>query len=97
MGSFKLIKNDAISFYEFEIIREVNNTLLLQLKHFNNDFKGWEAKDETIDFPLIEITTNKVVFEGMTFEKIGDNEMNIYVDIKNEEGTIEKVKFNYKK
>jgi len=97
MGSFKLVSNNKVSFYEIEIIREVNNTLILQLKHFNNDLKGWETKDETVDFPLKEITKNKVVFEGMIFEKIAENEMNIYVDIHKESGEIETVKFNYKK
>ena len=96
MATFKLINNGKVSFYEIEIIREVENSLILQLKHFNNDLKGWETKDETIDFPLKEITPNKVVFEGMTFEKISDKEMNVYVDIE-ENGTIETVKFNYKK
>ena len=33
----------------------------------------------------------------MTFEKISETEMNVYVDIHNEDGTINKIKFNYKK
>ncbi|WP_308993027.1 DUF6265 family protein [Mariniflexile litorale] len=97
MATFKLIVNNKVAFYEIEIIREVNNTLILQLKHFNNDLKGWETKDETIDFPLKQITANKVVFEGMIFEKVNANEMNIYVDIHDEQGALETVKFNYKK
>lgn len=96
MATFKLINDGKVSFYEIIIIREVNKTLILQLKHFNNDLKGWETKDETIDFPLKEITANKVIFEGMTFEKVSDNEMNIYVDIE-DKGKVETIKFNYKK
>ena len=75
----------------------MENTLILQLKHFGNDLKGWEEKDKTIDFPLKEITENKVVFEGMTFEKISANEMTIYVDIRQDDGSVETVKFDYKK
>jgi len=97
MASFKLIDNGKVAFYELEIIREIENTLILQLKHFHNDLKGWETKDETIDFPLIKITPDKVIFKGMTFEKISENEMNVYVDIKQEDGTVENVKFNYTK
>ena len=97
MATFKLINNGKVTFYEIEVIREVENTLILQLKHFGPDLKGWENKDETVDFPLKEITENKVVFEGMTFEKISQNEMNIYVDIKDKDGKVEVVKFNYKK
>ncbi|MBD0825119.1 DUF6265 family protein [Aestuariibaculum marinum] len=97
MAVFKLINDDKVSFYEIEIIRQLENTLVLQLKHFSNDLKGWETKDETIDFPLIKITSTKAIFEGMTFEKINDNEMNVYVDIKDKKGKVETVKFNYKK
>jgi len=96
MATFKLINDGKVTFYEIEIIREVENSLILQLKHFGADLKGWETKDETVDFPLKEITPNKVVFEGMTFEKVGDYEMNIYVDIE-ENGNVETVTFNYKK
>ena len=97
MATFKLIVDDKVVFYEIEIIREVENTLILQLKHFDKDLKGWEEKAETVDFPLKKITANKVVFEGMVFEKANTNEMNVYVDIKQENGIIETVKFNYKK
>lgn len=97
MATFKLIDNDTVVFYEIEIIREVENTLILQLKHFGNDLKGWEEKDKTIDFPLKEITENKVVFEGMVFEKINSNEMNVHVDIKQDDDSVETVTFNYKK
>lgn len=97
MATFKLINDGKVSFYEIEIIREVENTLVLQLKHFDNDLKGWETKNETVDFPLKEITVNRVVFEGMTFEKVSDNEMNVFVDIKTDSGEVEIVKFNYKK
>ena len=71
--------------------------MVLQLKHFNNDLKGWETKDETVDFPLKELTATKAIFEGMMFEKISDNEMNVYVDMKQKDGSIQVLKFNYKK
>jgi hypothetical protein len=96
MASFKLINDGKVTFYEIEVIREIENSLLLQLKHFGPDLRGWETKDETVDFPLIEITENKVVFEGMTFEKVSKNEMNVYVAIK-DDGKTETVTFNYKK
>ena len=97
MATFKLINDGNISFYEIEIIREIENSLILQLKHFESDLKGWETKNETVDFPLIKITPTHVIFEGMSFEKVNDFEMNVYVDIKNEDGEVEIVKFNYKK
>lgn len=95
MATFKLINNGKVTFYEIEVIREVENTLILQLKHFGADLKGWENRDTTVDFPLKYITATKAVFNGMTFEKISDTEMDIYVDIKNDNGETEVVKFSY--
>jgi hypothetical protein len=96
MATFKLINDGNVTFYEIEVIREIENSLILQLKHFGPDLKGWEAKDETVDFPLKKLTETEVVFEGMTFEKISEKEMNVYVDIE-DKGKVETVKFNYKK
>ncbi|WP_299116662.1 DUF6265 family protein [uncultured Winogradskyella sp.] len=96
MATYKLINDGKVIFYEIEVIREIENSLVLQLKHFGPDLKGWETKDRTVDFPLKYITENKVVFEGMSFEKISDTEMNVLVDI-NEKDKVETVKFNYHK
>ncbi|MGC6431015.1 MAG: DUF6265 family protein [Jejuia sp.] len=97
MATFKLINDGKVSFYEIEIIKEIENSLVLQLKHFNSDLKGWETKDETVDFPLKRITRNKVEFEGMTFEKVSLSEMYVHVDIKNKNGSVDTITFKYKK
>jgi len=97
MAAFKLVKDGKVAFYEIEIIREVDDTLILQLKHFNNNLEGWETKDETVDFHLKEITASKVVFEGMCFEKISDTEMHVSVDIGQKDGAVETLKFKYTK
>ncbi len=97
MAAFKLLHNGKVSFYEIEIIREYKGSLILQLKHFNGDLKGWEAKDDTVDFPLVKLQENIVYFDGMTFERVSENEMNVYVLMKKKDGTANELKFNYKK
>jgi len=97
MAAFKLIVNNKVEFYEIEIIRQVKESLILQLKHFKGDLKGWETKDETVDFPLVKIDKNTIYFDGMTFEKINANEMNVYVLMRSKEGSTSELKFNYKK
>ncbi|MEL0645580.1 DUF6265 family protein [Olleya sp. Ti.3.14] len=96
MFSFKLVNDGKVIFYELGGIRQVDDTLIFQLKHFGNDFKGWEEKDETIDAKLIKIDNNRAYFDQFTFERISDTEINIYVVIE-ENGQTEEVKFNYKK
>ena len=96
MGAFKLVVNDQVSFYELETIIEENNTLILKLKHFNNDLTGWEEKDDTVDFRLVKVTDDKVYFDGFTLERISDNEINMFVVIE-DSGKQSEVKFNYKR
>lgn len=96
MCTFKLVVNNKVKFYEFVTISEENGTLIMRLKHFNNDLKGWEKKDETVDFKLVKVTKDKVYFDEFTFEKISDTEMNIYVIFK-QKGKKVLAKFNYKK
>ncbi|AUC82793.1 DUF6265 family protein [Lacinutrix sp. Bg11-31] len=96
MFSFKLVSEGKVVFYEFGGIRQVDDTLIFQLKHFENDFKGWEEKDETIDAKLVKIEDNRAYFDGFTFEKISDSEINIYVEME-EKSKTEELKFNYKK
>lgn len=96
MCTFKLVVDNKVQFYELVTITEVENTLMLRLKHFHADLKGWEEKNETVDFPLVKLTPGKVFFDGFTFEKVNGKEMNIYVRIEDKEGMQEQ-KFNYKK
>jgi hypothetical protein len=97
MAAFKVVSDGKVQFYEIEIIRELKESLILQLKHFNNDLKGWETKDETVDFLLVKITDLAVYFDGMTFEKVNDHEMNVYVLMNEKDGSTNELKFNYKR
>ncbi|WP_291864573.1 DUF6265 family protein [Maribacter sp.] len=96
MFVFKLVLEGKVQFYEIGHIQEKENTLLLQLKHFGGNLKGWETKDETVDFKLIKMEENKAFFEGFTFEKISENEINLYVVI-NSDGVKAEEKFSYKR
>ena len=97
MFVFKLVSDEKVQFYEVGHIQERNETLILQLKHFHGNLKGWEEKDVTVDFKLVKIDKNRIYFDDFTFEKIGPDEMNLYVVIGDSDGTTEEVKFNYKR
>lgn len=96
MFSFKLVADGKVQFYELGHIQQIDETLLLQLKHFHGNLKGWEEKDETVDFKLVQIEGNRIYFDDFTFEKINENEINLYVVVGHDDGTGEEVKFNYK-
>ncbi len=96
MFSFKLVVDGQVEFYELGHIRELNGSLIFELKHFGNDLKGWEEKDEVQSFKLIKVTNNRVYFDGFTFEKISDTAINIYALI-HQNDKVEEVVFNYVK
>lgn len=97
MFVFRQIMDDKINFYEVGHIRELDNSLIFELKHFGANLHGWEEKDEVQQFRFIKVEGNRVYFDGFTFENISDNQMNIYALIGNEDGTTNEVVFNYKK
>ena len=96
MFSFKLVVEGEVNFYELGHIRQLNESLIFELKHFGSDLKAWEEKDEVQRFKLIKVETNRLYFEGFTFEKVKDNEINIYGLI-HQNDKDEEVIFNYLK
>lgn len=96
MFSFKLVAEGEVNFYELGHIRALNETLVFELKHFGGDLKGWEEKEEVQSFKLVKAEDNRLYFDGFTFEKVSDDEINIYGLIHQGEKA-EEVKFNYKK
>ena len=96
MFVFRLLHDNKVSFYEIGHIIEADNTLVMQLKHFDGALKGWEEKDETVNFKLIKCTDNKVYFEGLTMEKTDTDQLQIYVLV-NQDGKKEEIVFNYQR
>ncbi len=96
MFSFKHVADGKVTFYELGHIREVNESLVFELKHFGSDLKGWEEKEEVQSFKLIKVDGDRLYFESFTFEKVSDVEINIYGLI-DQGGIAEEVTFNYKK
>ncbi len=79
MGMFKFVSDDQIGFYELLTIVPAADSLVLRLKHFNDQLHGWEDKQETVDFALVKMTENEACFDGLTFRRIGPSELHIFV------------------
>ena len=94
MCAFKLTVENEVKFYELVTIVEENGTLIMRLRHFDGKMIGWEAKDEPLDFKLVQITDGKVYFDEFTFERVGEDEMTIYVVIENQ-GVKKEIPFKY--
>ncbi len=72
LGTFRLVSEDAPSFYELLVLDEVDGRPTLHVKHFHPDLVPWEEGAESVDFPLIAVQGNTAWFDGLTMHQDGD-------------------------
>jgi len=83
MGSYRHFKADgSINFYEFLLLDSTG----LKLKHFDKDLIGWEEKEKSLFFEMIEYTEDKIILKGLIFERVSDTEMKIYLKMNTKQG-----------
>lgn len=75
VGFFKLLGDDAVAFYELMLLIEDEGSLSLKVKHFNADFSAWETKEEHVTFRLVKIEPDAVHFSGLSFYRVGPDEI----------------------
>ena len=96
MGMFRFLKGNAVVFYEFLTLVEQNGTVVLKLKHFNPDLTGWEEKAHFVTFRLLKLTPTEAFFEGLTFRRVGDDRMQIFLALRDRvDGTVREEEFAY--
>lgn len=85
VGMFKVIGDEAVSFYELMLLVEQEGSLSLKVKHFNPDFTAWEDKDDYIHFRLVGIEPDAVHFSGLSFYRVNDDEIHTYIALHEDE------------
>ncbi len=95
IGMYRLTKNGKTVFFELFSLSEVDGSVVLRLKHFHPDLKGWEEKDETIDFPLLAFTETNLFFDRLTFHKVNHNEITVYLAMRSKDGQTREETFSY--
>lgn len=96
LGMYRLLRDGKPVVYELLTLTERNGSLLLRLKHFGPDLKGWEERDESMEFPLVAIRDQRIFFEGLTFERNGDQEVRIYLAVRGgPQGAVREETFRY--
>ena len=96
IGSFRLAQDGEPVFYEFLAITEDAGSLTFRVKHFNPDMTGWEEKDETMDFFLVEVGENEVYFDGLTMRRTG-SKLEIFLSMKGKDGTVREEPFVFER
>jgi hypothetical protein len=97
MGMYRFLEKDKTVFYELMTIVQEKGSLVLRIKHFRSDLKGWEEKDKTNDFRFIFKKEGAFYFEGMTFKPQGKNSVVIFVATRSKDGSVGEEKFTYKR
>jgi hypothetical protein len=95
MGMFKLLSDGKPNFYEFELLVEHEGSLVLKLKHFHNDLRGWEEKDHFVSFPLVKITPDTAYFDGLTFRRQSADLLQVFLVLSQENGKAREVEIAY--
>ncbi len=72
MGSFRLVVNGEIQFYELMVLGEDAEGMALKVKHFDKDFIAWEDKEDAIRFRFESVEPNDAKFSGLTMNRDGD-------------------------
>jgi len=62
MGMFRWIHEGRVRFYELLTIERESIGLVLRIKHFNPGLVGWEEKDESKEFVLVQHNGHEAVF-----------------------------------
>jgi hypothetical protein len=60
-------------------------SLNIKVKHFTSDFVAWEEKPDFVTFPLVMVEKNAVHFSGLSFYKIDDDEIHVYLALHNDD------------
>lgn len=101
-SSFRCVKDGKVVFYEFMVIEQDSAGPVLKLRHFNPGSIGWEDKNSPIEFVILSVQKNNVVFESrdktlkMTYTVSSGKELKIVLDEKNKEGIWENTRFDLK-
>ena len=79
VGMFKLLDGEQVSFYELVLLVEEQGSLSLKVRHFNADFSAWEEKEDYVDFRFIRSEEDAVHFSGISFYRISDDVIHVYL------------------
>lgn len=79
VGMFKVYKDDTVLFYELIILVEEEGSLAIKVKHFNADFTAWESKEDYVTFRLVSVEEDALHFTGLSFYRITDDELHVYI------------------
>jgi hypothetical protein len=96
LGTYRLVKEGKPVFYEILTIVEENGGLVMRLKHFNADLKGWEEKDKSVEFVYLGEKDGVHHFSGLAFQPKG-KELTIWLALRGKDGAVREETFQMRR
>lgn len=96
LGVYRLYKGNKVILYEIMIATEEEGSLVMKLKHFHADLKGWEEKDETTAFRFVKAAGNTAWFDGLTYRKQADGTLQGFLATRHGDDPVEEQAFTYR-
>jgi hypothetical protein len=95
MGSFRWSEADRPSFYEFMVIQPCRTGVELHIKHFGADLVGWEERERTVAFDLVQLDGREAVFlkrtpdevRWMSYRFVADGRLEVQFQIEGEDSS----------
>ncbi len=95
VGTFKLMKDGEVNFYEILTITRDDGRLNMKVKHFSADFIAWEEKDEFTNFKLVGLEETAVHFSGLSLRRVDADTMHGYIVMRLKDGSLREEKLIY--
>lgn len=86
VGTFRLVGDGEVSFYEIMVLEPDKEGFVLRVKHFGRDFTAWEEKGDSVDFRLESLEGQVATFEGLTIARDGDT-LDIRIRMRKKDGS----------
>jgi hypothetical protein len=96
IGMFRLIDKDKVVFHEFWTVVEEDGGVVMRLKHFHPDLKGWEEKNDAVVFKVVKVSADTVWFEGLTYRKGADGALQGFIALGRKDGTAREEAFVFR-
>ncbi len=97
VGTFRYAQDGQLVFSEYFSLVEEDGGMVLKLRHFNPNFTGWEEKDKCVNFPLIKVENQTAHFGGLTYQRIDDDTLKVWVAMRNSnDNTMSETAFEFK-
>jgi len=81
LGTFRLIQDGEVKFYELMTIENRPSGLVMSLKHFDPDLTSWEAKDEARVWPGEMLEDGVMRFGPVEYQRNKENGMVVRVEV----------------